>query len=78
MRLQALNQNNWKIAINGSIEGWEVVVVATIHSQRKEMTIPRNIFNDSNRVFTRNIVGSVNVPVSWHESEQWQFNFTPG
>ena len=79
VRLQALNQNNWKIAINGSIEGWEVGSGGDDSFAKKGDDNSPNIFNDSNRrVFTRNIVGSVNVPVSWQVSEQWQFNFTPG
>jgi hypothetical protein len=29
-------------------------------------------------VFTRNLVGSISLPLSWQASQQWQLSFTPG
>ena len=38
-----------------------------------------NIFNDSGlRVETRNLVGSIALPLTWHAQKKWQFTFTPG
>ena len=78
-RWQALNQNNWKLAINGSLEGWEVGSGGDESFAGAGDNASPNIFNDSgSRVFTRNIVGSLSLPVSWQGSDQWQFSFTPG
>ena len=80
-RWQALNQSNWKLklAISGSLEGWDVGSGGDDSFANAGDDASPNIFNDSgSRVFTRNIVGSLNLPLSWQASDQWQFSFTPG
>ncbi len=78
-RWQALNRNNWKLAISGSIESWEVGSGGDDSFADAGNDASPNIFNDSgSRVFTRNIVGSLSLPVSWQASNQLQFSFTPG
>ena len=38
-----------------------------------------NMFNDSgSKVFTRNLIGSLSLPVSWQANEKWQLSFNPG
>ena len=78
-RWQVLNQNKWKLAISGSLEAWEVGSGGDESFAEAGDDASPNIFNDSgSRVFTRNIVGSLSLPVSWQASDQWQFSFTPG
>ncbi len=76
---QILNQNNWKLAINGSLEAWEVGSGGDDSFSDSGDNASPNIFNDSgSRVFTRNFVGSLSIPATWQASEQWQFSFAPG
>ena len=78
-RWQAFNHNNWKLAISGSLEGWNVGSGGENSFARAGNDATANIFNNSeNRVFTRNIIGSLSFPVSWQASDHWQFSFTPG
>ena len=78
-RWQVMNQNNWKLAISGSLEGWDVGSGGDDSFINTGDNASPNIFNDSgSRVFTRNIVGSLSLPVSWQASNQWQFSFNPG
>ena len=78
-RWQVMNQNNWKLAISGSLEGWDVGSGGDDSFANSGDDSSPNIFNDSGkRVFTRNIVGSLSLPVSWQASDQWQFSFNPG
>ena len=78
-RWQVMNQNNWKLAIGGSLEGWDVGSGGDDSFTNAGDDASPNIFNDSgSRVFTRNIVGSLSLPVSWQASDQWQFSFNPG
>jgi len=70
----------WNLAMAGSLEGWNVGSGGcdSFSCQGKSSASP-NIFNTSGqRVFTRNVVGSVAVPFSWNSSPQWQFTLTPG
>ena len=77
-RWQTLNQNNWKLAINGSLEAWEVGSGRDESSVTTGTSRSNNIFNDSSeRVFTSNIVGSLGIPLSWQASKYWQFSFIP-
>ncbi|WP_320667365.1 hypothetical protein [Prochlorococcus sp. MIT 1307] len=72
------NQNNVrgrKLAFIGSIEAWEV---GSGGSKGQDGASP-NIFNDSGKlVFTRNLVGSVALPLTWNSSAKWQTTITPG
>ena len=78
-RWRWLDQNDWHWALNGSLEAWEVGSGGDdSFSNRGDKASP-NIFNDSGkRVFTRNIVGSLSLPLSWQASETWQFSVAPG
>ena len=65
-----MSQNNWKLAISGSIEGWDVGSGGDNSFADAGDDASPNIFNDSgSRVFTRNIVGSLSLPVSWQASD---------
>ena len=76
---QIVNQNNWRLAISGSIEGWDVGSGGDNSIIGADDNASPNIFNDSgSRVFTRNIIGSLSLPVSWQATSQWQFSFNPG
>ncbi|WP_414494664.1 hypothetical protein [Synechococcus sp. MIT S9504] len=76
---QVLNQNNWKLAISGSLEAWEVGSGGDDSFSDSGDNASPNIFNDSgSRVFTRNFVGSLSLPATWQASKQWQFSFAPG
>ena len=78
-RWQIMNQNNWKLAINGSLEGWDVGSGGDNSFAGAGDDASPNIFNSSDRrVFTRNIIGSLSLPVSWQASDHWQFSFNPG
>ena len=70
----------WNLAVTGSLEGWNVGSGGcdSFSCQGQNASSP-NIFNNSGqRVFTRNLVGSVAMPFSWNASKQWQFTLTPG
>ena len=78
-RWQVLNQKKWKLAISGSLEGWDVGSGGDDSFANAGDNASPNIFNDSSsRVFTRNIVGSLSLPMSWQVSDHWQFSFNPG
>ena len=79
VRWQAMNKNNWKLAISGSLEGWNVGSGGDDSFANAGDDASPNIFNNSgSRVFTRNLVGSLSLPVSWQTSDHWQFTFAPG
>ena len=78
-RWQVMNQNDWKLAISGSLEGWDVGSGGDDSFTDQGDDASPNIFNDSgSRVFTRNIVGSLSLPMSWEASDHLQFSFNPG
>jgi hypothetical protein len=78
-RWRFFDQNNWQLALSGSIEGWDVGSGGDDSFANKGDDASPNIFNNSGkRVFTRNLVGSLSVPMSWNISEQWQISFSPG
>ena len=77
-RWQVINQNHWKLSISGSLEGWEVGSGGDDSLAEAGDNANPNIFNDSNRkVFTRNIVGSLNLPLRWQANDHWQFSLNP-
>ena len=78
-RWQLINRNRWKLALNGSLELWNVGSGGDDSFARTGDDASPNIFNTSGRrVFTRNLVGSVSLPLSWQASRAWQFNVAPG
>ena len=78
-RWRLLNQDNWQLALNGSLEVWEVGSGGDDSFSDAGDNASPNIFNDSgSRVFTRNIVGSISLPVSWQATKNLQFSFAPG
>ena len=80
LQWQLLNHQAWKLSLSGSLEGWNVGSGGCDSFRCKgQNDASPNIFNDSgSRVFTRNIVGSVALPLSWQASQQWQLSFAPG
>jgi hypothetical protein len=80
VQLQLLNQDGWAIGVGGSLEGWNVGSGGCdSFSCRDNISASPNIFNDSNqRVFTKNLVGSLAFPISWQANRTTQFTFTPG
>jgi hypothetical protein len=70
----------WNLALAGSLERWTVGSGGCDSFQCKgQNDASPNIFNNSGqRVFTRNLVGSVALPFSWNATSQWQFSLTPG
>ena len=78
-RWRWLDQGDWQWAVNGSLEAWEVGSGGDDSFSNRGDKASSNIFNDSgSRVFTRNIVGSLSMPVSWQLSETWQISVAPG
>ena len=78
-RWRWLNQNNWQLAMAGSLEIWEVGSGGDDSFGNAGDNASPNIFNDSgSRVFTRNIVGSISLPVSWQATKNLQFSLAPG
>lgn len=80
LQWQLLSQKNWKLSLGGSLEGWNVGSGGCDgFSCKGQNDASPNIFNSSgSRVFTRNVVGSISLPISWRPSEQWQLSFAPG
>ncbi len=67
LKMNLLKEKVWKVAIEGSLEGWNVGSGGP------------NIFNDSGgRVLSRNVIGSISVPFSWQKNENFEATFTPG
>ncbi len=78
-RWRWLDQNEWQCAVSGSLEVWEVGSGGDDSFANTGDDASPNIFNDSgSRVFTRNIVGSLSLPLSWQASETLQFSVAPG
>ncbi len=70
----------WNLAIVASLEGWNVGSGGcdSAACKGKDDASP-NIFNNSGqRVFTRNLVGSLSLPLSWNVSKDWQISISPG
>ena len=78
-RWKWLDQNQWQLAVIGSLEAWDVGSGGDDSFANKGSNSSPNIFNNSgSRVFTRNIVGSLSLPISWQVSQAWQLNASPG
>ena len=80
VQVQLLNQGPWKLGFAGSLEGWNVGSGGCdSFSCKGNIGASPNIFNNSGqRVFTKNLVGSLALPVSWQASRTLQLTFTPG
>ena len=80
LQWQLLKQKAWKLGLGGSLEGWNVGSGGgDSFSTKNQPCSSPNIFNNSGcRVFTRNVVGSVTLPLSWQAAQQWQLTLTPG
>ncbi|HBH73508.1 MAG TPA: hypothetical protein DDY43_08705 [Synechococcales bacterium UBA10510] len=70
LRVAGSSSSPWKMALTGSVESWNV--------GSGDSATP-NIFNNSiSRVFTRNLVGSLALPLSWQATPSLSLSFTPG
>ena len=77
---QLLNTKAWKLGLAGSLEAWNVGSGGcdSFDCKGNESASP-NIFNNSGRrVYTRNLVGSLALPLTWQVAPQWQLSFSPG
>jgi hypothetical protein len=77
---QLLNTKAWKLGLAGSLEAWNVGSGGcdSFGCKGNDIVSP-NIFNSSgSRVYTRNLVGSLALPLSWQVAPQWQLSFSPG
>jgi len=71
--------DDWKIAGAGSIESWNVGSGGTLGKNQISQSGSPNIFNGQDRrVFTKNIVGSLAMPISWQANRSLELTFTPG
>ena len=78
-QLELLSSKAWRIGLGGSIEGWNVGSGGSLGAGQVSQTGSPNIFNDSGqRVFTKNLVGSLALPLSWQASKSVELTFTPG
>ena len=80
LQLQLFNKPSWKLGLAGSLEGWNVGSGGCdSFSCKDDIGASPNIFNDSGqRVYTRNLVGSLALPLSWQASKTLELTFTPG
>ncbi|MFM7314515.1 MAG: hypothetical protein ACKO0M_15360 [Cyanobium sp.] len=83
LQLQLLNSDRWKLGLAGSLEVWNVSSGGcdsfSCKSNSNAASLSPNIFNNSGqRVFTRNLVGSVALPLTWRATRTLGLTFTPG
>ncbi len=70
----------WNLSFAASLEGWNVGSGGCDSAlcKGKDDTSP-NIFNDSGqRVYTKNLIGSVALPLTWNTSKTSQISISPG
>ncbi len=79
-RLIGSGSSPWKLALASSLEGWNVGSGGCdSFSCKGQNNASPNIFNTSgSRVFTRNLVGSFSLPITWQASRTLALTFTPG
>ncbi|HBH72300.1 MAG TPA: hypothetical protein DDY43_02405 [Synechococcales bacterium UBA10510] len=80
LQWQLLNTSAWKLGLAGSLETWNVGSGGcdSFSCKGNDSASP-NIFNSSgSRVYTRNLVGSLALPLTWQAAPQWQLSFSPG
>jgi hypothetical protein len=80
LQWQLLNSTAWKLGLAGSLEAWNVGSGGCdSFSCKGNDSFTPNIFNNSSsRVYTRNLVGSLALPLTWQAAPQWQLSFSPG
>ena len=80
VRWRLKKNQNLSLALNGSLENWTVGSGGSDSLVKNEgKNASQNIFNNSGeRVETRNIIGSLNIPLSWQSNKHWQFTIAPG
>ena len=72
-------KDDLNLAFGGSLEGWNVGSGGSLGAGLVSQLGSPNIFNDSSqRVFTKNVVGSLAFPLSWETSKNVQLTLTPG
>jgi len=74
-----IEKQSWSLAFGGSLEGWNVGSGGELGKGLVSQFGSPNIFNNSGqRVFTKNLVGSLALPLSWQASKSAELTFTPG
>jgi hypothetical protein len=77
LRARLAGGRTWALAAEGSLELFTVGSGGCFSNACT--TNSDNIFNTSGRqVFTRNVVGSINLPLRWNPLPRWQLALTPG
>ena len=78
-QVELVSARAWKLAVGGSLEGWNVGSGGALGAGQVSQFGSPNIFNDSGqRVYTSNVVGSLAFPLSWQASKTVELTFTPG
>ena len=78
-QVELVSAKAWKLALGGSLEGWNVGSGGALGAGQISQFGSPNIFNDSGqRVYTSNVVGSLAFPLSWQASKTVELTFTPG
>lgn len=78
-RWQLVARESWSVALNSSLELWNVGSGGDDSFSRAGADASPNIFNDSGqRVFTRNVVGSLSLPLTWQAGPAFEFTVAPG
>ena len=79
-RWKFLENKNWSLAFNSSLESWTVGSGGSdSFTKNSEANTSPNIFNGSGkRVETQNLIGSINLPLTWNIQNNLQFTFSPG
>ena len=79
LQWQLIDQKDWKVALGGSLEGWNVGSGGALGAGQVSAFGSPNIFNNSGqRVSTKNLVGSVALPLTYQASKTVELTFTPG
>ncbi len=80
LRARVAGGKSWAIGAEGSLEVFTVGSGGHFGSQCSgPCPTSDNIFNRSGqKVFTRNWVGSLSLPLSWNPVPRWQLNLVPG
>lgn len=81
LQLQLYKNKLWAFSLGGSLEAWNVGSGGCqgFYCGKDSQTASPNAFNNSGKkVYTRNTVGSLNLPISWQFAPQWQLSLSPG
>lgn len=78
-RWRLISQTSWQLALNGSLELWNVSSGGDDSFANQGDNASPNIFNASGeRVDTQNLVGSVALPLTWRAHDHWHITLAPG